>query len=49
MEEFRMIGHRHDRSFEELSESLFQATLMGDEPKIRSLQDEMRQRFGNLF
>lgn len=43
------IGHKHDRSFEELNEALFQATFQGDEARIVSLQDEMRQRFGNLF
>ena len=43
------IGHRHDRSFEELNESLFQATLDGDEVRIMGLQQEMRMRFGDLL
>lgn len=43
------IGHRQDRSFEEMNEALFQATLEGNETKIMTLQQEMRMRFGDLF
>lgn len=48
-DEHPMLGHRHDRSFEEMNEALFQATLEGNETKIMSLQQEMRTRFGDLF
>lgn len=43
------IGHRHDHSFEEMNEALFQATLNGDETQILTLQQEMRMRFGDLL
>lgn len=43
------IGHRQDRSFEEMNEALFQATLDGDETHIMALQQEMRLRFGDLL
>ncbi len=43
------IGHRQDRSFEEMNDALFQATLEGNETKIMTLQQEMRMRFGDLF
>ncbi len=49
MDEQRMIGHRHDRSFQELNEELFEATLSGDETQIMMLQGEMRRRFGDLL
>jgi len=49
MNDEHFIGHRHDRSFEELSESISKAALMGDELQIKSLQEEMRLRFGDLF
>lgn len=43
------IGHKHDRSFEQLNEAMFQATLNGDELQILNLQNEMRLRFGDLL
>lgn len=43
------IGHRLDRSFEQINEALNEAVLLGDEAKIMALQQEARMRFGNLF
>jgi hypothetical protein len=43
------IGHRHDRTLDEMSEVLFQLTLKGDEPGIRAVQEQMRAQFGDLF
>lgn len=44
-----MLGHRDDATLSELNEALFEATLNGNEQKIRSLQETMRERFGGLF
>ncbi len=43
------IGHRLDRSFQEINDALNEAVLVGDEVKIMALQQEARMRFGNLF
>ena len=43
------IGHRLDRSHEQMKDELFLAVMNGDETRIMTLQQEMRMRFGDLF